>query len=219
MTDRQTFLDRVRSRLTTEPHENLPHPLVEVAEIPLVGYVRQLDDLPAAFTDAAERVGVRVVRIADTEALREVLAGLTEEHGIRSAVASGDPETAAAVSHLEALGVGIRPFDGPAACADADLGVTGAAWAIAATGTLVAEAGRAGGRTASLLPPVHLAVVPVQRLVPTAGDLFRRMAEIHPEGPPSQLVLITGPSRSGDIEMQITVGVHGPKHVIVVLVG
>lgn len=219
MTDRQRFLDRVRSRLVIEPPENLPHPLVEVAEVPLVDYARNLDDLPAAFTRAAERVGTRVVRIPGTGELRDVLTRVVEEHGIRSAVASGDPEASTAAADLEALGVAVRPFDGVASCTEADLGVTGASWAIAATGTVVADAGRAGGRAASLLPPVHLAVVPMDRLVATAGDVFRRMSQIHPDGPPSQLVLITGPSRSGDIELQLTVGVHGPKHVVTVLVG
>ena len=114
---------------------------------------------------------------------------------------------------LQDEGVEVMPFDGPGTASIADLGVTGAMYGIAATGTLVMHAGRAGGRTASLLPPVHLALLDARNILPESGALFRQMSERLPEGPPSQLVFATGPSRSGDIELIITTGVHGPKEV------
>jgi len=95
---------------------------------------------------------------------------------------------------------------------DADLGVTSAVAAVAATGSIVVSSAAARGRTASLLPRVHLCVVPVDRLVATPAEVLRGRTH-----PPSNLVFITGPSRTGDIEQVMTLGVHGPTavHVIV----
>ena len=78
---------------------------------------------------------------------------------------------------------------------------------------MVVSSARAGGRSASLLPPVHLALLPASRVLASASELWRRMGEHFPDGPPSQLVFISGPSRSADIEFTLTVGVHGPKRV------
>ena len=102
-----------------------------------------------------------------------------------------------------------------AATAGADLGITGAVCGIALTGSLIVGSGRAGARTASLLPGVHLALLPRDAILPTPGHLFRDLPATLPDGLPSNLVLITGPSRSADIEMQLTIGVHGPRHLVI----
>jgi L-lactate utilization protein LutC len=98
--------------------------------------------------------------------------------------------------------------------ARADVGVTGAMAGLATTGTVVQHSGRAGGRTASLLPPVHLCVLPASRVVASTAEVLRHLGA---EPLPSNIVLITGPSRSGDIEQIIALGVHGPLVVRVVL--
>ena len=88
-------------------------------------------------------------------------------------------------------------WDGPASAARVDLGVTGAVFAIAATGSIVVAAGRAGGRGASLLPPVHAALVREEALLETPGRPVAAHGACFPEGMPSQVVVITGPSRTG----------------------
>jgi L-lactate utilization protein LutC len=65
---------------------------------------------------------------------------------------------------------------------------------------------------------VHLALLPQRRIVPTPGDLLRGWSEERLEVLGSNVVLITGPSRSADIELQLTVGVHGPERVLIALV-
>ena len=72
-------------------------------------------------------------------------------------------------------------------------------------------------RVASLLPPVHVAIVERQQIVADLIDAFSALTR-GKEELPSNVVLITGPSKTGDIELQLTTGVHGPGtwHVIVV---
>lgn len=213
MTDRASFLAKLRDRLAIPLPANLPHPLVAVDRVPDVEFVDDLTEVVSAFERAATKVGANTRRVADSAELAGVLHEVVAANAVRSAVISGDPEAAAARAPLQDLGVSVVPFDSAASCASADLGITGALWGIAATGTLVLHAARAGGRTASLLPPVHLALIPARRILRDAGALFRHLGECVEGELPSQLVLATGPSRSADIELEITVGVHGPREV------
>lgn len=100
-----------------------------------------------------------------------------------------------------------------AAC-DAGIGVGVAA--IARTGTVALPAGPHQGRSLTLLPPRVLLVVPPGALVDDLEDAFR-MARADGR-PPSVLNLVTGPSRSADIENDLSIGVHGPGQVHVFLV-
>ena len=107
-----------------------------------------------------------------------------------------------------------RPLRPRHRCRCADLGLTGAVAGVAATGSLVLDASVAGSRAAGLLPPVHVCVLREDQLVATPADV------LHPlrAGAPSSLVLVGGPSRTGDVEQILTLGVHGPRHVHIVLV-
>lgn len=95
------------------------------------------------------------------------------------------------------------------------LGVTGAHAAIAENGAVVLVSGPGRGRLASLLPPVHVAIVPERRLRPTFAALVREEPRLLDSG--SNVVLIAGPSRTADIEMTLSHGVHGPRHIHVIL--
>jgi len=97
------------------------------------------------------------------------------------------------------------------------VGVTGALAGIAESGTLAVVSGPGRPRLASLLPPVHVAVLRADRLYASLPDLLAAHPHLPDEG--SNFVLITGPSRTADIEMTLTRGVHGPGEVHVVLVG
>ena len=101
----------------------------------------------------------------------------------------------------------------------ADIGLSTAAWAIAETGTLVLEGGPGKGRTVTLLPPTYVAVVPVERILSTVPEAIEKYAGLAANGLPANVCFHTGPSRSGDIEMSLFVGMHGPGDVHVVLVG
>jgi L-lactate dehydrogenase complex protein LldG len=95
-------------------------------------------------------------------------------------------------------------------------GLTGARAALADTGSLVLAHGPGCGRLASLLPPVHVALVSRRVLYPSLAAFLA--VEPHAVSESSNLVIVTGPSRTADIEMTLTHGVHGPRELHVVLV-
>jgi len=103
----------------------------------------------------------------------------------------------------------------------ADIGISSASWAIAEMGSLAMASQPGQERVASLLPPIHVAVIEAEQILPDLYDLFDRLQEAGPENIPTNLVLITGPSKTGDLELKLTTGVHGPGewHVIVVREG
>jgi L-lactate dehydrogenase complex protein LldG len=99
----------------------------------------------------------------------------------------------------------------------ADVGITSATLAIAETGTLAMASGPGTERVASLLPPIHIAVVSAEQIVPDLFDLFTTM-QSSSASMPSNWVLITGPSKTGDLELKLTTGVHGPGHWHVIVI-
>lgn len=105
----------------------------------------------------------------------------------------------------------------PADLFNYDVGITMAQAAIAETGTLVLEAERERHRLVSLLPPVHIAIIHSRDIVFTIGDALSQLHD-EPRQMSRAITFITGPSRTADIELTLTVGVHGPKelHVIVI---
>jgi L-lactate dehydrogenase complex protein LldG len=100
--------------------------------------------------------------------------------------------------------------------AAAGLGITGADFAVAETGSVVVVPRQGLSRLVSLVPPVHLALVRGRDLVESLDDVFLlRRLEYHRRGGDmgSYLNFITGPSRTADIEQTLVVGVHGPREV------
>ena len=99
----------------------------------------------------------------------------------------------------------------------ADLGITSVNWAVAETGTLALCSVPGQGRVVSLLPATYLAIIEPSQIVPDLFDLFERFEELK-HNLPSNMALVTGPSKTGDIELKLTTGVHGPGNVNVVVV-
>lgn len=106
------------------------------------------------------------------------------------------------------------PGCGAQAAAGAAVGVVRAVAAAAQTGTVLLRSDDNGGRAASLLPPACIFVIDAATVVDTLGDYLRDLEDL-----PSQLVAVTGPSRSADIESTLVIGVHGPGEVHAILTG
>lgn len=96
----------------------------------------------------------------------------------------------------------------------ADLGVSGVDYLIAETGSVVLASRPDQPRSLSLLPPIHVAVAQRRQLLPDLFDLFAAYGG----DVPACLSIITGPSKTGDIELRLVTGVHGPGEIHVVLI-
>jgi len=136
----------------------------------------------------------------------------------KTAVASNAPYLAeCGITQLPGVRSGILDREELCAlCATVDIGITSADYALADTGTLVMLASPAEARLISLLPPAHLAVVPRDRILTGLDELFTVLP--NPAAVTSSMVLITGPSRTADIEQILVRGVHGPGQITVIIV-
>jgi L-lactate dehydrogenase complex protein LldG len=109
----------------------------------------------------------------------------------------------------------VEPADIVAGRDEQEVGVSRAAYGLADTGSIVLAAGPDEPRARSLLPPVHVTVLDAHRILPGLPELFRELGgEL-----PSALAIVTGPSRSADIEQKLVIGVHGPGEVHIVIRG
>jgi L-lactate dehydrogenase complex protein LldG len=149
------------------------------------------------------------------EALESSLQILVRDESVKNAVLGRTDDLAGLKleEKLKALGVEItQPAAGKHALARCDLGITGADFALPETGTLGLLPSPDCPRAVSLLPRVHLAVVRPSSFRPDLDGVFLEAINSR------YLVFITGPSRTADIELTVTLGVHGPKslHVWVV---
>ncbi|HUE72587.1 MAG TPA: lactate utilization protein [Pirellulaceae bacterium] len=222
---REAFLDRVRRAAQAgQAHRVQLHPLP-----PDVGYVGVEGDLCERFAAEIEAIGGVVHAVDDRNLARSVLDSL---------VAAGGASRALCWQHelLVRLGLdellaarGIQRLDYAALAAlppaqrrevmlACQIGITSCDWAIAETGSLVMCSGAGRERVASLLPPMHVAVVERKQIVPDLVDAIGALSRGGHQRLPSNVVLISGPSKTGDIELQLTTGVHGPGtwHVIVI---
>jgi L-lactate dehydrogenase complex protein LldG len=208
MSDARTeILQRIRAGLRDVPAPTLPAPYAGAALPP--------SERRALFEAVLTRVGgvVHVAR-AESEVAARVCAILTAAQAQRVIVSDARELAALASSgSFEAL----APSAARAELLRADAGLTLAQWGIAETGTLVLESSREHHRLASLLPPLHVAVLRERNLLGTLGDALRAIRVA--DGTPSArtVTFITGPSRTADIELELVVGVHGPKHLHVIL--
>ncbi len=147
-------------------------------------------------------------RLASRDALPVALAELVEAEDVKKATLWTTPDLVAwgVAETLRTLGVEIvSPQADKHLVAECELGVTGADAALPETGTLLLRSSPDRPRVVSLLPRVHLAIFTAAAL---RADLHQAFAEAKDAG---YSVLVTGPSRTADIELTLTLGVHGPK--------
>jgi len=97
--------------------------------------------------------------------------------------------------------------------------LTSAQWGIAETGTLVLNSLSEDMRIATMLAEIHVAILPVEKIRPDAESLAHELSAVFESDTPSYTAFITGASRTSDIERVLTVGVHGPRELHILIVG
>jgi L-lactate dehydrogenase complex protein LldG len=170
---------------------------------------------PDLFVQNFEKLGGKSFRVHDTSGVVSALAELLTP---RNAVASNSPFLRmCGVTGLPQVHTGFTDRDDlKDACAAADIGITSVDYALAATGTFVMLSSPNEARLISLLPPVHIAIFPRSLILANLDELLSVLPR--PSDQTSSMVLITGPSRTADIEQILVRGVHGPGEVYAVIV-
>ncbi|MGD0016978.1 MAG: LUD domain-containing protein [Verrucomicrobiia bacterium] len=188
---RENILSRVRTALRTEaPRPTMP----TTAPIWL-----PVGDVEARFR--AEFTAVRGNLLDSSQQLREFMKAF--------------PKIAIDGSTLVRQVAG----DGTATAREADIGVTGCDCLVAQTGSIIVSMHASGERALSVLPPVHLVIARCDQIVPDLAAAFTLLRQRYNGHWPSSLCLITGPSRTSDIEKTLVIGAHGPKQLAVYFAG
>jgi L-lactate dehydrogenase complex protein LldG len=212
---RQAIIGSIRSHLAASMPYDKPefeNEQVEKEQVRKDGLPPPLVDL---FKQRLESVGVRC-RIASSDSdIADALTRIITDLKAQRLAISDDPEVKRLLyqTDLEIEELGIAPN-----ASDVfrfDVGITTAQTAIAETGTLVLDSVHERHRLVSLVPPVHIAIVSASTICETVGEaltLLRKENEIS-----SAVTFITGPSRTADIELTLTVGVHGPQELYVII--
>jgi len=169
-------------------------------------------DPVAAFRERAEAAASTTDRVAS---LAEAPAAIARYLNANQLPRSGCVWPLLASLDWRGAGLSLEPR---AAHADDAIGVTGVFSAIAETGTLMLCSGPDTPASVSLLPETHVAIVPVQRIVPVMEDAWD-LARAELGQLPRAVNFISGPSRTADIEQTIVLGAHGPYRVHLLLVG
>jgi L-lactate dehydrogenase complex protein LldG len=209
---RERFLKQVREAVA---RGNRASGVPALPERGRVGYQGAGDDPVARFCQEFAAAGGQAHVVADgPAAVARVRELVTARSPARVLLGEGTfLDTLDLQGGLEGLAEVVRDGDREAFFA-ADVGITGVEQLIAETGSLALASRPGQPRSLSLLPPVHIAIAHRDQIVPDLFDLFAG----RPEDLPANLGIITGPSKTGDIELRLVTGVHGPGEVHVVLV-
>ena len=177
------------------------------------------------FRQALEAVAGHCLLVRGEAAAADALRGIILERGGRRIAVSDSP----LASRVAVIGESLASANtggetkliedaGAAELFDCDLGVTGAQWGVAETGTLVLESDAERHRLASLVPSAHVAIIKAQNVRQTLGEVLQAISDRGESGLSRAITFITGPSRTSDIELTLAIGVHGPAELYVIVI-
>lgn len=213
---RERILQRLRS--AAHSHANVEAPAISDAALFANHPVK--DDLIERFAAKLLALKGEFFRVRDAReaavCVKELLSGfaasvprvcLRQRHDLIDAVIAHEPWLHAHTTLL--------PRDLPnEEFAQYEAGLTGADFLVARTGSIVLNAASAGGRRLSVLPPLHIVIARAAQVVASLDEAFARMNDI---AATSYMTIITGPSRTSDIEKILVLGAHGPKRLAVIV--
>lgn len=206
-TSRKAILNRIRTALGRREGQ-LPPPLPEI-------YLRPSRPNLSTFFACIERLNGKTLKAGSPAEALEYVAALVK--GKRAVASNSTVLRDCGITALEEVTcAGADKTALRALCAESDIGISSADYGLADTGTLVMLSSHQEPRMISLLPPLHIAIVPENRIIGNLDELLTVLPA--PAEQTSSMVLITGPSRTGDIEQILVRGVHGPGELHVVVI-
>lgn len=211
MSSRDLILEKLRGGKRPFPDSTPPDNYVHM--VPLADMTPAA--LTARFVEEAETLACIVHQVDDDEA---ALAAVLEIVGEETAVSAWDFSQIplkGLPSTLRKASVAIAEPDDP----NIRVGITGADAALAATGSLVVMSGGGHHRAPSLLPPVHVTILHQNQIVPDMESWWAQQREQNLDRvrAASNVVIISGASRTADIAMELILGMHGPQELHIIL--
>ncbi len=171
------------------------------------------------FETRAKAVSAEILRVKTPTEARDALLDLMRSLQVKKAVAVHCPLQEKAGIHEALKSAAIQLFTERADIAEhaatADVGISGVEFAVAETGSVCQKASAVEDRLVSMLPPVHIAFLDSNRVIPGIEDAYEIFSKVFDRG---YISFITGPSRTADIERVLTIGVHGPSRFILIAV-
>ena len=168
------------------------------------------------FSVAAINVGAEVTSVDSVAAAANYIAGKITGTLLVPQFSSASRFKLKAA--LKKAGVAIEINHLRSVAAEAEAGITGVNFAIADTGTLVLESTAEDIRLATTLPPKQFALLDPDKIVADGIKAVAPLRKFHQRDPRNYIAYVTGPSRTADIERVLTIGVHGPKELFILLV-
>jgi L-lactate dehydrogenase complex protein LldG len=165
------------------------------------------------FRSSFEFVGGKFTHVYDETEAAEILLSIIKEKSARKIALTNSALVKKTVGFLKMDVEFIENADA-GTLFECDLGVTGAQFGIAETGTLVLESEKESNRLTSLVPPVHICLLEAADIRQTLGEILRELEE----NLSKTVTFITGASRTSDIELTLAVGVHGPGELHLILI-
>ncbi|KRE49636.1 LutC/YkgG family protein [Paenibacillus sp. Soil522] len=178
-----------------------------------------------AFSDNFLSVGGHVARLQTMDEVKSFIVQKAGEMSAKYVVRQNEPELDALdlEGSLTDVQVSVWNTDAEqywrARAAEADFGIVIADHAVAYTGSVTVLSASNKGRSVSLLPTVLFIIIPIERLKTRLGEVLETFDDAGREQLPAGIHFISGPSRSSDIENDLTIGVHGPGIVYALIVG
>lgn len=215
--DRDQFLSRVSVAVM---RSGAPSPSPVPDRLPELEPVDEV----VLFRDRAQSVDAVVHGPVSRHGVPKAVTGIAAGHGAETFIAWDDLPIAGIPSALTSAGLNRMEHELPTgnrleetlALGKVDLGVTGADFGLCESGSVVLSHGEGRPRMASLIPEIHIVLLEVSRIDRTLAHWAAKHPELAPQS--TNLVVVTGPSRTGDIEQELNLGVHGPRHLHVVLI-
>ena len=219
MESRELILGKLRSSFSGGERDAIPstHGKMIFSDYP----DESSSALLAQFTGRVTALKGEVFLVRSLAEAGQSLAQLCREAGVSAGIRHSSPildqlfEQSPDLSQtVECRTCDLTPVD-HADFAQAHIGITTADALIARTGSVVLKASTAGGRRLSVLPPIHCVIAHQSQLVPSMDDWLK---EINTRDDWSYSTVITGPSRTADIERILVLGAHGPKRLLVFII-
>lgn len=184
----------------------------------------QTNELVARFKDRLESVGGEAHSVENLEQATDIIAthpALAQKEIVVAPGFSTFQFWGAILPKLRDKGIDIREAESPASVADAPAGLSVAELAIAETGSVLLAENALEARVVGMLTLTHFVLVHKETLFPMLEDAGTLLVKLTRSGPDQRhyISLVTGPSRTADIERTLTIGVQGPKALCVILVG